>query len=349
MKKKIINVLFFGSDSKVLAIFLFFMLALGGYVFFSVYQSKDNIASLGPEINGDNESGDNPSVALENENLTEVGLSQEGNSSGATTSSTKKTANNNQTSPPSANNSSVQLGADSGSSSSPAPSSTPAPESISATVAFYADSQSDSDTDDQNHQRVVSHIMNTSASTVFHAGDLLEDGTQDSLNRFNAVTSSMRASKSFYSAIGNNERNSSIYFNNFSYPNNERWYSVNVGNLHMVILDVVYSLSDQSQIAWLQSDLQSANSQNKIIGIIYHYPTYSNTINDIFESNHVDFVVAGHIHTYSHTASSDIDYFTCYGKESMGYMLMDVYSTYAKMTAFNSSNSVVETATINNR
>lgn len=254
--------------------------------------------------------------------------------------------NTNKKAAPSSNSSNSNSGTSDG--STPAPSGD-TEESLSSTVAIYADSQSDTDEDDQNHQRAVNYILNTSGNPVFHAGDLMEDGTLESLNRFNNVTATLRATRTFYAAIGNNERNSSLYFDNFTFPNNERWYSVNSGNLHVIILDSVYSASDPSQLSWLASDLQSAASQSRITCVIYHYPTFSSTIESTLENYGADFVVAGHYHSYAHSINDGINYFVTTGQPSIGYFLVKTYSTRAVVYVYNSSNSLVDTITINNR
>ena len=230
------------------------------------------------------------------------------------------------------------------------------PETPSAYVAFYSDPQSDTDTEDQNHQRVVNYILSSGANPVFNAGDLMEDGTQESLNRFNTVTSTIRSTRYFYSALGNNDRvvgdsstPSSLYLNNFTFPNNEQWYSVNYGNLHMVVLDSAFSASNQTQISWLISDLQSSNSQNKITGVMYHHPTYSNTISSYLINYDVDFVISGHTHGYTHTVSNGINYFVLSGQPSIGYITAKVYSNKVDITAYNSGNGVIETVEINER
>lgn len=229
---------------------------------------------------------------------------------------------------------------------------TPTPETPTV-VAFYADSQSDTDEDDVNHQRVVNYILGTYAYTVFHAGDLLEDGTTDSLNRFNNVTSTLRVARNFYSAPGNNERNSSVYFNNFSYPGNEHWFSVNVGNLHMVILDdTSYSSTavGSEQYNWLTADLQSAESQGKITGVIFHYPIYgAGDLAALFVNNGVDFVVSGHVHSYQKLLVNGIYYFTLSGQPSIGYMTAYVYSNRAEIYAYDASNAGIDSASFNNR
>jgi predicted phosphodiesterase len=229
---------------------------------------------------------------------------------------------------------------------------TPTPETPTV-VAFYADSQSDTDEDSANHQRVVDYILGTSAYTVFHAGDLLEDGAPDSLNRFNNVTATLRATRNFYSAPGNNERNSSVYFDNFSYPGNEHWYSVNVGNLHMVILDnTSYSsiIVGSEQYNWLAADLQSAESQGKITGVIFHYPIYgAGDLASLFVSYNVDFVVSGHVHTYQKLLVNGVYYFTMSGQPSIGYMVAYVYSNRAEIYAYDASNAGIDSANISAR
>jgi len=242
----------------------------------------------------------------------------------------------------------------------PAPDPTADPESLSATVAYYSDSQSDTDAEDQNHQRVVDYIMATSANPVFHAGDLMEDGTENSLNRFNAVTTVMLSVKAFYSAHGNNERNSSLYFDNFTYPGNEHYFSVNTGNLHMITLDN-YALSvavGSAQYNWLLSDLQSAASQDRLTGVMFHYPIYGaggdwkNMIPSmvpLFNTYGVDFVVSGHEHSYQQGVVNGVNYFVCSGQPNIGYMLAKVYSSYLTITSYDANNAFIGSYTISQR
>lgn len=251
-----------------------------------------------------------------------------------------------------------------GSTGGTSPETLASPESLSATVAFYADSQTNDSTDEQVHQRAVNYILGTSANPVFHAGDLMEDGTQASLDSFNAVTATLRSSRSFYAALGNNDRNggdtttpSPLFLNNFVFPNNEKWYSVNVGNLHMVVLDSAFAYQNSgqaaSQRAWLESDLQSEASRSRITGVMFHHPgspsTLASSISQLLVDNNVDFVVEGHIHSYGHSASGGVHYFTLSGQQSIGYLLAKVYSSTISISAYNSSNSLIETINIPNR
>lgn len=230
----------------------------------------------------------------------------------------------------------------------------------STLVAFYGDSQSDTDLEDQLHQNVVNWILGTSANPVFHAGDLLEDGTEASRDRFNNVTSTLRSTRSFYSAQGNNERNSSVYFDNFVFPGNEHWYSVNAGNLHMVILDNYASSTavGSEQYNWLQADLQSSDSQSRITGVIFHYPIYGAggdtkgmipTVVSLFRNFGVDFVISGHEHIYQHSLVDGIHYFVTSGQQSLGYFLGSIGENSATISAYNSSNSLIATTSFNER
>lgn len=236
------------------------------------------------------------------------------------------------------------------------PTPVPTAESASAYVAFYADSQSDTDEEDARHQKVVNEILSSGANPVFHGGDVMEDGMQNSLDRFNAVSATLRSSRSFYSALGNNDRKigdattpSQLFLDNFSFPNNERWYSINSGNLHIVVLDSAFCSSCQSQIDWLVSDLQSSASQSRITGVIYHHPSFSSTLSLYLENNGVDFVIQGHEHVYRHTTSGGIHYFVMPGGGSLGYALASIYSSRVAITFYNENGSVIDSASFDER
>jgi predicted phosphodiesterase len=238
----------------------------------------------------------------------------------------------------------------------PEPEPEPQPESPSAVVAFYADNQSDSDAEDLNHQRVVNFILNSGANPIFHAGDVMEDGTQDSLDRFNTVTSTLRSTRTFYAALGNNDRKvgdastpSQLFLDNFVFPNNERWYSVNYGNLHMIILDSAFAEDSTTQKDWLSTDLQSSDSQSRITGVIFHHPSFSSNISSYLVNYGADFIISGHLHSYNHYTTEGIDQFVLSGQPNIGYIIARIYSEDVKFTVYNSSNSIIDTITVAER
>jgi hypothetical protein len=230
------------------------------------------------------------------------------------------------------------------------------PESAFPVVAFYADNQSDTDEEDQNHQRVVDYILATEADPIFHAGDIMEDGTQDSLDRFNTVTATLRATRTFYAALGNNDREigdpsspSQLFLDNFVFPNNEQWYSVNYANLHMIVLDSAFSSASQAQKDWLSDDLCKPEAQSRIIGVIYHHPSFSSSISEQLTNLGVDFVVSGHLHVYSHTIQNGLDYFVLSGQPDIGYMVAEVYPDFAEIAVYDHNNNLIDTVTVENR
>lgn len=227
---------------------------------------------------------------------------------------------------------------------------------ISSLVAFYADNQSDSDADDLRHENVVNRILTTSANPVIHAGDILEDGTLDSWNRFLNIAGPLLSTRTFYAALGNNDRvvgdsatPSPYFLNYFNFPNNERWYSVNSGNLHIVVLDSAFSWGSAEQLSWLASDLQSADSQSRITVVVYHHPTFASVIDTQLINYGVDFVVSGHIHAYSKNYSNGIYFFTLPGGTSIGHALATINENSATITFYNSDGNAIETTTINER
>ncbi len=232
----------------------------------------------------------------------------------------------------------------------------PTPESPSAYVAFYADNQSDSDEDDFRHTNVVNRIMSSGANPIIHAGDIMEDGTQDSFDRFLNVAGALLGSRTFYAALGNNDRlygdsgtPSPIFLNYFNFPNNEKWYSINSGNLHVVILDSAFSSSDANQLSWLSSDLQSSASQSRITVVVFHHPTFVPTVESYLQNYGVDFVICGHVHVYSKSYSAGIYRFTLPGGTEIGHATATVYNDYANLNFYNLNGSLIETIKVNER
>jgi len=191
-------------------------------------------------------------------------------------------------------------------------------QSLSAPIIIYGDSR----TDHQTHQKIVNEIIKVKPSLVFHAGDLVENGSiPDQWVTFNEIVSDLMEIAEFYPALGNHENNSLLYFDNFILPNNERWYSVEKDNLHFIVLD---SNSDcnmgSEQYLWLEDDLQNINENIKFVIAIFHYPPFSTgshdedekslkqTIVPLFEQYRVNIVFNGHDHDYERSLCNNIYY-----------------------------------------
>lgn len=111
--------------------------------------------------------------------------------------------------------------------------------------------------------------------------------------------------------LGNHEGNAALYFEQFDLPGNERWYSFDWGNVHVVCLDTETALgSEQGQ--WLKEDLQAADANPDINWkvVFFHQPPFSSGLGHgsnqkvreawcpVFDRYHVDLVLSGHEHNY---------------------------------------------------
>ena len=115
-----------------------------------------------------------------------------------------------------------------------------------------------------------------------------------------------------YPALGNHERNAEYYFQYFSLPRTESWYSFEYGNAHFVVLDSNedHLTEGSPQVEWLIEDLKASNATWKFVS--FHHPPFTaggnyyttrrirlkNLLHPVFEKFGVDIVFNGHDHNY---------------------------------------------------
>jgi len=195
---------------------------------------------------------------------------------------------------------------------------TPIASGSSQCIVIYADTHAN----EEVHRRIVDAIVAIRPIAVFHAGDMVEDGSNllqwEIFNR--AVSRICKISK-FYPAPGNRDATSSLFFDNFVLPNNERWYSMEIDGIHLVVLDTNSELSKESpQYAWLQDDLRDASGKAGFIIAIFHHPPFNigppdedeknlkSNVVPLFERYGVDMVFCGHVHAYERNFYNNIYY-----------------------------------------
>jgi hypothetical protein len=168
-----------------------------------------------------------------------------------------------------------------------------------------------------NHERVANAILAVNPAFVIHNGDLVNTGyvaKQWDLLFFGPARRLMH-SVPLYPVLGNHEYHARLYFDSFSLPGNERWYSFDFGNSHFVVLDSdVDELTEGGeQLEWLEDDLGESTAAWKFVN--FHHPLFSssrdyhssdrllrkNVLHPIFERHGVDMVFAGHDHNYERT------------------------------------------------
>lgn len=191
-------------------------------------------------------------------------------------------------------------------------------ESLSSPIIIYGDTR----TDHQTHKKIVDEIIKIKPALVFHTGDLVANGlVPDQWDTFNKIVSDLLEITEFYPALGNHEKNSPLYFDNFTLPNNERWYSVERGNLHFIVLDSNSDCNiDSEQYLWLEDDLQNITENMIFVIAIFHHPPFSTgrhpedqkglrqSIVPLFEQYDVDIVFTGHDHDYERSLYNNIYY-----------------------------------------
>jgi 3',5'-cyclic AMP phosphodiesterase CpdA len=185
-------------------------------------------------------------------------------------------------------------------------------------IVVYGDTRSNHEA----HGRIIDAILRVEPAVVFHTGDLVEHGWSASQwQTFNKITAPLRRKVKFYPAIGNHERNSPLYYDNFDLPGNERWYSVETGNIHFIVLDTMADISPGSrQYEWLSSDLQEIPDHIIFTIAIFHHPPFSTgphkedekglrqTIVPLFEQHGLDIAFTGHDHIYERSFYNGIYY-----------------------------------------
>jgi hypothetical protein len=153
---------------------------------------------------------------------------------------------------------------------------------------------------------------------VLHAGDLsYANGITVVWDIWFQQIAPLAANVLYMPSIGNHEDETNLglssYLGRFALPNNERWYSFNWGNTHVISLDTESLHTPSSdQLVWLDSDLADANENPEIdwIVVFFHKPPYSaspahgsdlsvrRTICLLLDTYGVDIVFNGHDHTY---------------------------------------------------
>lgn len=185
-------------------------------------------------------------------------------------------------------------------------------------LVVYGDTRTGHDA----HRRVVGWIQTVHPSTVFHVGDLVNDGTlQSDWDIFNEIVADMLAQSEFFPALGNHEYQSQLFFDNFELPGNEQWYSVVRNRVHFIILNSCVDIGPGSdQYQWLHSDLASVADSIWYTAVVFHHPPYStgahaedelglrDILVPVFEQYGVDIVFTGHDHDYERSHCGGIFY-----------------------------------------
>jgi len=175
-------------------------------------------------------------------------------------------------------------------------------------IVVFGDSQSD----EIAQRKLVRDILFFKPSIVFRVGDNVNDGNNPKQWKlFNDINRPLLKTTEYFPALGNHEKDSWLYFDNFKFLNHRRWYSVEREGIHFIVLDSNSSLRPGSeQYNWLNADLDSVKENIKFKIVLFHHPIFSvgphmedvkgirNILLPLFEKYGVSAVFSGHNHNY---------------------------------------------------
>ncbi len=207
---------------------------------------------------------------------------------------------------------------------------TPPVQSDSVIFAVYGDSR----TQPVEHEMVVLSMVERFGDKLdlcINTGDLVGDGLNgDHWGReFFRPAHKLLAQVPLYPILGNHERNSDYYFDYFSLPGNERWYSFKRGPVHFINLDSYSPLTPGSeQYKWLKQELAGNTSAWRVVSS--HAPVFSSgphgrldaegipreqeianlqkNIMPLLEEYDVSMVFTGHDHLYERSTKEGTTY-----------------------------------------
>lgn len=158
------------------------------------------------------------------------------------------------------------------------------------------------------HAAVASSFKAHAPNFILHTGDLVTNGKRQEQwgKEFFGPLANVIDEVPILPAIGNHEEDGINYLHYLHLPGTERWYSYDVGPVHMLSLDYRYEKETDEQFQFAQKDLLSSQAPWKVVFL--HYPVFNigghNTgwghaaYLPLFHQAKVDLVVAGHSHVY---------------------------------------------------
>lgn len=208
------------------------------------------------------------------------------------------------------------------------------------TFAVLGDTRSGHDA----HSKIVQQIIKLNPDFVMNTGDLVSSGGSESeWEKFFEINSGLMKEIPYYPVLGNHEGNSGKYFNYFSLPGNERYYSFTWGNSKFLVLDSNTPFRDStSQHEFLREKLEEGK-KNQFVFVFYHHPPYSSvekrkkereTTRSIFISNFSvrkpDIVFNGHDHNYQRYFVDNVNYVIAGGGGAPLYEIEHADSGFVK-------------------
>ncbi len=194
-------------------------------------------------------------------------------------------------------------------------------DECSKCIVIYGDTR----TNHEPHKKIVKLISAGKPETVFHTGDMVDNGSnKKEWDIFEGIISGLRKNSEFFPVHGNHEWLSPNYFRVFDIQNWITFYALDRHNIHFTIMDSEVPFWKGSwQYKWLERDLKKASlsDKTKFMAVLLHQPLYSSgkhgaydspvvsrELAPLFEKYGVDIVFSGHDHSYERLYKNGIVY-----------------------------------------
>ncbi len=176
----------------------------------------------------------------------------------------------------------------------------------------------DSRTNPEMRDNISRSMASFNPSFVIYTGDAVNNGTSEAewddwfagMDKY-WISNQSSLTIPIIPALGNHEKNATLYYMQYGLPGNHRWYSLDWGpDLHIIVLDSYSDIAGEER-SWLENDLAThANTSWK--AVFFHEPVFSggehgSNIEEreswvpLFDKYRVDLVVTGHDHGYERT------------------------------------------------
>jgi len=173
------------------------------------------------------------------------------------------------------------------------------------------------------HTDVLNLIQQIGPDFYISTGDIVnKPDKQSDWDLFFDESRELMRNTTLFPVLGNHEGDNIRYFDYFSLPGNEKWYSFTYGNSYFIVLDTNQWTDfgpGSEQYQWLENELETASNTSYWKFVFLHHPPYSTIghasdfevrlqLCPLFEAHGVSMVFGGHNHSYEHTLVNDIHY-----------------------------------------
>jgi acid phosphatase type 7 len=178
------------------------------------------------------------------------------------------------------------------------------PNQDKVTFIAYGDSRSVP----KVHQELARNFTRYSPDFILHTGDLVAKGSDYKLwaREYFTPLAEVIGEVPLFSQVGNHEGDATNYLAFFHQPGPGRWYSFEVGPVHVLALDYHFTKATDEQFRFAARDLMASQAPWKIVFL--HYPVFNvsghvtgwghENYLPLFHQAKVDLVMAGHSHMY---------------------------------------------------